>query len=151
MILVPVDGSAAASHALDYACDFGKLLGAQIHVCHVADYVSLPKALANAPKTAPDLLAEEGEAILAQARRIAHKHGVAIHCRLLRGHVADEILRLAHESRADLLIMGTHGRTGIKRLVLGSVAETVTRRSDVPILLLKDPTYDFDSHATDEV
>jgi nucleotide-binding universal stress UspA family protein len=125
VILVPIDGSAAAAHALDYACDFGKLLGTEIHVCHAEDYV------------------EDSASVLAKARRIARKHDVAVHCHLLGGNAAEAILRLAQESHADLIVMGTHGRTGLQRLALGSVAEDVTRHSRLPVLLLRDPTYDL--------
>ncbi len=143
MILVPFDGSGGSEHALDYACDFAKLLGTEIHVCHAIDYVSLPRTLSKSPESAPDFLHEDGEAILAKARRIARKHDLPIHCHLIRGNAAGAILRLSIDSRADLIVMGTHGRTGLRRLVLGSVAECVTRHSDLPVLLLRDPTYEL--------
>jgi nucleotide-binding universal stress UspA family protein len=132
MILVPIDGSADAAHALDYACDLGKLLGTDVHVCHAID---------NAASDAPT----DGDAVLAKARRIARNHEVSVHCHLLRGKPAASILRLASDTHADLVIMGTHGRTGFRRLVLGSVAEEVTRHSPVPVLLLRDPTYDLNT------
>jgi nucleotide-binding universal stress UspA family protein len=143
MILVPFDGSAASAHALDYACDFAKLLGTEIHVCHAIDYLSLPGNLSKSPESAPDFLREDGQAILAKARRIARKHELPIRCHLVRGNAAGAILRLSIDSHADLIVMGTHGRTGLRRLVLGSVAERVTRHSHLPVLLLRDPTYEL--------
>ncbi|HVN68256.1 MAG TPA: universal stress protein [Candidatus Binatia bacterium] len=125
MILVPFDGSAAAAHALEYACDFGKLVGADVHVCHVVDYV------------------EDAEGVLAKARDIARKHEVSIQAQTLRGNVAEAILACARESRADLIVMGTHGRGGFRWAMLGSVAEDVTRHSTLPVLLLRDPTYEL--------
>lgn len=130
MILVPVDGSDASAHALAYACDIGKLLDTEIVVC-------------SAVACDPERPTAEGEAILKQARAIARSHEVTIACRLVCGDAAPAILELAVETRADLIIMATHGRGGPGKLVLGSVAEQVTRHTNVPVLLLRDPTCDF--------
>jgi nucleotide-binding universal stress UspA family protein len=59
--------------------------------------------------------------------------------RLCEGEPAEEIIRLAGKTRSDLIVMGTHGRTGLGRLLLGSVAEEVLRRAPCPVLLLKKP------------
>jgi len=131
MILVPVDGSSDALHALGYACDFAKLLGTELHVCHAAS---------DAPTK---WMRDEGEAILANARAIARRHDVTAHSHLLCGDPAKAILRLARDARADLLIMGTHGVTGLRATMLGSVAEAITRSSVLPVLLLRDPTYEL--------
>ena len=125
MILVPVDGSSASAHALAYACDFGRMLATEVLVCHV-------------PEGGADGRAQAG--VLDRAHSIARSHGVEISCRALQGEPAGAILQLASQTRADLIIMATHGETGLRRLVLGSVAEEVTRRSNVPVLLLRDPS-----------
>ncbi len=127
MILVPVDGSAAAAGALACACDLGKLLDTEVVVC-------------NAVERGPAADAAEGAAILDQARAIARSHEVGVACLLVSGDAAPAILELAAQTRADLIIMGTHGMTGSEKLVLGSVAEEVTRNANVPVLLLRDPT-----------
>jgi len=123
--------------ALAYACDLSKLVGAKVEVCHAIDYRSLPGKLGKSPESAPDLLVEEGEAILMQARAAARKHDVDVRCRLIQGVAAEAIVRHAQESRTDLIVMGTHGRTGLRRLVLGSVTEGVVRRTSLPVLLLR--------------
>jgi nucleotide-binding universal stress UspA family protein len=138
-ILVPVDGSACAMHALAYACDLSKLIGgAKIEVCYAIDYLSLPGTLAKPPESAPDVQLEEGEGILMKARAVARKHGVGAQGCLVRGNAAKAIVRKAQEEDADLIVMGTHGRGGVRRLVLGSVAEAVARRSRIPVLLVRD-------------
>ncbi|HZV76986.1 MAG TPA: universal stress protein [Candidatus Babeliales bacterium] len=135
MILVPVDGSPDASHALDYACDISKLLGAEVHVCHAAS------------ESAESDGNENGATILANARRIGRRHNVAVHSHLLHGNPVQAILRLALETHADLIVMGTHGRTERRTVSLGSVAEQMTRDSALPLLLLRDPTYDLNGVA----
>jgi len=135
VILVPVDGSPDASHALDYACDISKLLGAEVHVCHAAS---------ESPEGDER---EDGATILADARRIGRRHNVAVHSHLLHGHPVQAILRLARETHADLIVMGTHGRTGPHAVRLGSVAEQMTRDSALPLLLLRDPTYELNGVA----
>jgi nucleotide-binding universal stress UspA family protein len=139
-ILVPVDGSACATHALAYACDFSKIASAKIELCYAVDYHSLPGSMGKRPESAPDLLLEEGESILMRARAAAGKRGVEARCRLIRGNAAEAIVQHARESNADLIIMGTHGRTGFRRLVLGSVADGVARRSSIPVLLMREET-----------
>ncbi|MGW8270449.1 MAG: universal stress protein, partial [Burkholderiales bacterium] len=84
-------------------------------------------------------LARSGRAILDAARRSAKKAGVEAETVLrepLTKRVADEVLREAKKWRADLIVMGTHGRRGVRRLVLGSDAEQIVRQADVPVLLL---------------
>jgi nucleotide-binding universal stress UspA family protein len=125
-------------HALGYACELSKLVRAEVEVCYAIDYRSLPGTLGKSPESAPDLLVEEGEAILLKARRAARKHSVDVRCRLIRGNAAETIVRHARESHADLIVMGTHGRTGFRRLILGSVTEGVVQRTRVPVLLLRN-------------
>lgn len=122
MILVPVDGSLGATHALDCACGFGKLLRTEVHVCHVSGEAPL-----------------ETDAIFAAARAVGRKHQLNVFCHRTIGSPADAILQVAADSRADLLVMGTHGRSSSRASVLGSVAEAVTQKSPIPVLLLKDP------------
>jgi nucleotide-binding universal stress UspA family protein len=138
VILVPTDGSACAMQALAYACDLSKIVGARVEACHAIDYLSLPGKLGNSPESAPDVLVEEGEAILSKARAVGRKHGIKLSGHLIRGNGAEAIVERARESQANLIVMGTHGRTGLRRIVLGSVAEGVIRRTHLPVLLLRN-------------
>ena len=135
-ILVPTDGSDLAGSALAYACRLAKVFDATIHVCHGIDYLSLPGYLAKGPESAPRLLVEDGEAVLDAARAIACEHELEIIGHLVRGAVAPAIVRLATTIGVDMIVMGTHGRSGVGRFVLGSVAADVLRSAPVPVVVV---------------
>ena len=87
------------------------------------------------------MLRETGTKVLEQAATIARRAEVSTEQRLLEtvgGRAADEIVKQAKDWPADLIVMGTHGRRGLKRLVLGSDSELVLRLSSVPVLLVRD-------------
>jgi nucleotide-binding universal stress UspA family protein len=141
-ILVPTDGSDAANRGLAEAIPLAKALGANILLAHV---VNERRAI---PADMPglDLRAfveearGEGEQILALARERVRLEAVEVDTRLLEvwsGRVGDEVIRLAKEWPADLIVCGTHGRRGVRRLVLGSDAEHIVRHSPVPVLLVR--------------
>jgi nucleotide-binding universal stress UspA family protein len=67
-------------------------------------------------------------------------HAYPVEYRITQGDAAAEILRLAEETKCDLIAMGTHGRTGLERLVVGSVAETVMRKAHCPVLTVRSPS-----------
>jgi len=85
----------------------------------------------------PDLLVEEAMERLNQL--VAEQPSISAECRYTEGDPAAEILRLARERQVDLVVMGTHGRTGLSRLLMGSVAEQVVRRAPCPVLTVKSP------------
>jgi universal stress protein A len=136
-ILVPVDFSEHSREALRYACDLAGRYGAALTLLHVLE---LP------PRTAgPDgyLLfeAEAGDALREPLEQQLHllqqeltAGGTTSDARLIPGRPASEIVRAAAEGGYDLVVMGTHGRTGLGRALLGSVAERVVRRARCPVL-----------------
>jgi nucleotide-binding universal stress UspA family protein len=81
---------------------------------------------------------------------VADGSGVPVETMLVEGGAAKEILRVADERHCSLIVMGTHGRTGLSRVLLGSVAEQVIRHSRVPVLTLKTPSL-LDADTPDEV
>lgn len=142
-ILVAVDGSATSLRGLDEAIKVAKGMGAQLLLVHVvnelilaADYV--PSVYYEGIFQA---LRATGAKLLEQAATIARRAEVPTEQRLLEtvgARAADEIVKQAKEWPADLIVMGTHGRRGLKRLVLGSDAELVLRLTSVPVLLVRD-------------
>jgi nucleotide-binding universal stress UspA family protein len=85
-------------------------------------------------------LTQRGRRILGKAAELARKAGLACDSLLLEtitGPAAEPILRQAKKSRVDLIVMGTHGRRGLKRLVMGSDAEQIVRNATVPVLLVR--------------
>ena len=141
-ILVAVDGGAAANKGLREALRLAKAERAKLCILHVLDEFY---AFAGLDGMAPlqDLVPafrEGGKRVLAKAEALARKHGVKP-ATLLRevvgGPAAGPIVREARKQRADLIVLGTHGRRGVRRLVLGSDAEQVVRTASVPVLLVR--------------
>ena len=136
-ILHPTDFSDLAGHAFQMACALARDYGARLIVCHV--YQPPPVVYGEfgvappPPEEAPESLRE----------RLANIHpadeGVDVQHYLLEGDPAEEIFELARDSMCDLIVMGTHGRTGLGRLLMGSVAERVMRRAPCPVLTIKAP------------
>ncbi|HZT12683.1 MAG TPA: universal stress protein [Candidatus Baltobacteraceae bacterium] len=138
-LVVAFDGSAEARRALHVALEFADAVGAgaDVHAVSVVDYISLPGGLTQAPAGAPDLLASDAEAELRVADEIAAAAGRRITTRLLRGPVVSEILKYAQGIGATLILVGTHGRKGVARAVLGSTCESLVRRSEIPVLTVR--------------
>jgi nucleotide-binding universal stress UspA family protein len=141
-ILVPVDGSATSECGLREAVRFAGDGKTQLVLLHVVNELS---AFANIESRgfAVDVagaMAAEGRRVLDEAQALAARLGVetsAVLCETLGGSAADQIVLEAGRQGSDLIVMGTHGRRGVKRLVLGSDAETVVRNSPVPVLLVR--------------
>jgi nucleotide-binding universal stress UspA family protein len=142
-ILVAIDGSPGAAHALKHAAGLAKGLSASLRIIHVVDIGLLPYG----PELSIDidaLLAARyaaAEKILAAARDSVQAPELEVETRLLDTatpvqHVAAAIAEAAASWPADLLVLGTQGRRGIERWLLGSVAEGVARRASVPVLLV---------------
>jgi nucleotide-binding universal stress UspA family protein len=144
-ILVAVDGSAASAKGLREALRLAKAEDARLFILHVVDeypaFAALDGMMAGAPGV--DLvpaLREGGKRVLAKAQGFALKHKVkakAILREMLSGPAAYPIVREARKLGADLIVLGTHGRRGVRRLVLGSDAEQVVRTAPVPVLLVR--------------
>jgi len=135
-ILVPVDFSPCAEHALDYACMLAARLGAKIHVVNAlaVTYPELSVALTEQMITS---LRHNNAALLEKllAPRLATAtFGERI---VVDDDARDAILKAAKAVRADLIVIGTHGRRGLSRALLGSVAEDVLRRAPCPVLTVR--------------
>jgi nucleotide-binding universal stress UspA family protein len=142
-ILVAVDGSATSLRGLDEAIKVAKAAAGQLMLVHVVN--ELVMAADYVPSVYYEgifqSLRESGAKVLEQAKAIAARAAISSEQRLLEtvgGRAADEIIKQAKEWPADLIVMGTHGRRGLKRLVMGSDAELVLRLSTVPVLLVRD-------------
>lgn len=137
-ILVPIDGSELAGQALGFAVERARAHGARITVAFVVNRLSVAMATA-APYTYVDptpllqALDAEAEVVLESAKALVERSGLAVERAKLDGTAGPEILALARETKADLIVMGTHGRTGFRRLALGSTAEDVIRAAAAPV------------------
>lgn len=142
LILHPTDFSACSEHAFRLACSLARDQGARLVVLHVLDRpVIVYSGVAMAPPAPPPV--HDRDAVRAQLDKIqASVPGVAIEHRLEEGDPADAVLQVADDIRCDLIVLGTHGRTGLGRLLMGSVAEKVVRKAKCPVLTVKLPMPD---------
>jgi nucleotide-binding universal stress UspA family protein len=143
-ILVPVDGSPTSRRGLAEALAVAAKFGSRLRLLHVVDEGALAAtagALAGNIGELLSVLAEGGEQILADAKRDAQARGIDAETALhhsLSGRVCDVVIKEATDWKADLIVIGTHGRRGAGRLFLGSDAEQVLRLATVPVLLVRD-------------
>ena len=146
-ILVAVDGSPTSNKGYKVAVELAKSVGAKLVVLHVIDERAVGIGLSASGFVAPayveDVIAalrDAGRKVLAKAQREAQAKGQAIDAHLvesLGNGVAYTILAQAKKQQADLVVLGTHGRRGLARVVVGSDAETVLREAAVPVLLVR--------------
>ena len=143
-ILVPTDGSPGADRVVDHAAELAAIHGAELHAIYVvntAGYAGLPAD--TAIEGLGPMLHDQGEAALDRAA--GRIEDVPFERVLVDGTPSTAIVEHAESEGCDLIVMGTHGRGGINRLLLGSVAERVVRTSSVPVLTVR-----VDGERTDE-
>jgi len=142
-ILVPVDGSATAKRGLREAISLAKGQNAAIQLVHVIDAFHVAMMSVEGGAYIADLLQSlerSGRRLLRAAEAQVRRQGLRVQAVLLEsaaGPAADAIVRQARKSGADLIVIGTHGRRGMNRLIMGSDAEQVVRNSPVPVLLVR--------------
>ena len=132
-ILVPFDGSAPARHALEHALE--NFPDAEITVLTVIDEVGYASERAASEETGQ--LFANAKQRLETADAIADEYGVAVDCIADIGPACRTITEYAAEADIDHIVIGTHGRTGLSRIIVGSVAETVIRTSPSPVTAVK--------------
>jgi len=144
-ILVAVDGSPCSNVALDESLRMASGLGAELVIVNVIDngylkydlgYVDMSEVRAGLIQSGQELLAE------AQAKADAkhvRAHTVLVDEILAMGDIARELEQVVESTQAELVVLGTHGRRGLRRMLLGSVAEGLVRQCKVPVLLVRTP------------
>lgn len=135
-ILVPTDGSEATDLAVEHAVDIARNYGARIHPLYVVDSSVYPRLDAGSEMIV-ESLEEEGRNAVSAVVDVAERVGVQTRTAVESGPVHETILGYADEHGIDLVVMATHGRSGIDRYLLGSVTEKVVRRSDAPVLTVR--------------
>jgi len=137
-ILVPTDFSDNAQHAVDYAVDLAKRCSAKLHLLHtpvVPTYLLMDLSYSPGPEAVTRILNDSQEALDAQAKAIADA-GVELFTAIREGTVHEVIRDYAKEHDVDLVVVGTHGRTGVSKLMYGSVTERVIKTVHTPILVV---------------
>jgi nucleotide-binding universal stress UspA family protein len=144
-ILVPIDGSRASNLGLAEAVRLAKSQRATLCLLHVVDESVIGRAYDTGGAGLDRLLSalrESGRKVIARASAKLRKQRIrfkAVTVENMLGSVSDVIVRQARRQRADLIVLGTHGRRGLTRMVMGSDAEGVVRSSPVPVLLVRSP------------
>jgi nucleotide-binding universal stress UspA family protein len=146
-ILVPIDGSRTSMRGLDEAIGLAKSHGARLRLVNVIEEYSVIQGvgmggMAFDVENLIDALRADGKKIVTKAMARIRKAGVkadSVTYESFTNRSSDFIVEEANKWRADLIVMGTHGRRGVSRMVLGSDAEIVVRTSPVPVLLVRSP------------
>ncbi|MGE5533119.1 MAG: universal stress protein [Bacillota bacterium] len=137
-ILVPIDGSDYSIRAAELGISAAKLLNAQIIVVYVIDTVVLDQiAKVTERKSAEQEIKTEGEGYARYVVSLAERQGVKASSLLAKGRPFEQVVHLARSLSMDLIVMGTYGRRGAERILIGSVAERVIEYASCPVLVVK--------------
>lgn len=146
-ILVPTDFSKFSVQALKYAAALAEKFGAELYLLHVVQdlAVFIPDMVTVAPPIVPSL-EQMSTAVQAAFDRVIQENGLAkftLHRSVCEGTPFYEIIRFAKETEIDLIVMGTHGHSGLAHMLLGSVTEKVVRKAPCPVLTVRHPEHEF--------
>ena len=141
-ILVPVDGSAASNQGLNEAIELARQLKARIRLVHVVEpwVMVTPETMPATVQQVAETIRGIGVVLLKECEKKVTDAGVEVDADLIEsigGPAGAIIVKRAKEVDADLIVCGTHGRRGVRRLLLGSDAEHIVRRAPVPVLLVR--------------
>ena len=145
-ILIAVDDSSYSDQAVNYGVLLAKNLGSKITLVHVDEIpISSPYSadplLNESPAMIPELMHIQEEASKLLFIKINEQHGDVVELSTVTriGRIQDEILSVADDCKADMIILGTHGRTGFDHFISGSVSESVARKAKCPVLIIPNP------------
>jgi nucleotide-binding universal stress UspA family protein len=145
-ILIAVDDSSYSEQAVNYGVLLAKNLGSKITLVHVDEIpISSPYSadplLNESPAMIPELMHIQEEASKLLFKKIIKQHGDVVQMSTVTkiGRAQDEILFVADDCKADMIILGTHGRTGFDHFISGSVSESVARKAKCPVLIIPNP------------
>ena len=145
-ILIAVDDSSYSDQAVNYGVLLAKNLGSKITLVHVDEIpISSPYSadplLNETPAMIPELMHIQEEASKLLFKKIKEQHGDIVEMSTVTkiGRAQDEILSVADDCKADMIILGTHGRTGFDHFISGSVSESVARKAKCPVLIIPNP------------
>lgn len=152
-ILVPIDGSTTSAQGLDEAIKLAKVTGASLRLIHVVDALTFATGFepyATYTDESFALMMDSGKRILEEGKSHVQASDVKVDGILfdkLGARVSDTVIKQAKAWGADLIVIGTHGRRGVGRFLLGSDAEQIVRMAPVPVLLVRAPETESMSNA----
>ncbi len=140
-IMIATDGSMPGRLAAEAGINLARLAGAEVTAVYVVDMARLTQlpgytAIPGIKDRLLELMGAEGEKATAEVEDMAREAGVPYHKHVAGGDPANELLKLSQELGMDLIVMGSIGKSGLDKFLLGSVAEKVVRHSKVPVLLV---------------
>ena len=144
-IFVPIDDSRASMLALKEAIKIAKLANAEIFLTHVIDLAQFSWGSAAYVQGAGDLSKETheiGAKVLSHAKELLESEGIQYEFTILQtigDKIANLLVKASTENNCDLIVMGTHGWTGVMHLLMGSVAEGLLRQSSIPVMMVRQP------------
>lgn len=143
-ILIGTDGSELMETVYEHCAYLARLTNATVHIVYVLDiagFASVP--IDSTWENMYDVLLDEGKKITENARKAVISHGVnkaAVTTAVLEGHPSSELNTYVENNTIDLIVIGTHGRRGLDRLLIGSVADKIIREAKVPVLVVRSVT-----------
>ncbi len=140
-ILVPVDFSECAQTALRYALGLSSQFEAEVTLIHVVEQIVYPGDWMYPPLAMSDFATEKRDQVLQKMASLVNDSNVKHVVRV--GRAWQEVVEFAKESQADLIVLATHGYTGLKHVLLGSVAEKILRHAPCPVLTVRPDERDF--------
>lgn len=142
-ILVPIDFSGCSRKALQYALTFGEQFRAELTVVHVVPNISAESRLAFDMPELQRALVQEGQEKLQAELESCSAAATVMKPSIKRGVPFQVIVELAQQLKVDLIVIGTHGRTGLKHVFMGSTAERVVRHAPCPVLVVREREHEF--------
>jgi nucleotide-binding universal stress UspA family protein len=139
-IMIATDGSRQVEKAIKAGIDLAKLTGARLYAVYVISSAGYSPRDFGWEESLRELLEAEAKKAVTFVKEIGKVSGIEIESVILEGHPADEILEFAEQEGMDFIVMGTLGRTGLERFLLGSIAERVVRHSRIPVMVVKGET-----------
>ena len=141
-VLVPIDFSETSEAALTYGVALARKFNARLHLLHVPEHPG-EAAETEFPIGLFETMQNAAHDRLGHLLNAVDAHDLKPECAMRIGKPAEEIVRYAREHKIDLVVMGTHGREGVARVLMGSVAEIVVRRCGCPVLTVHHPEHEF--------
>jgi nucleotide-binding universal stress UspA family protein len=145
-IIVATDGSALVRRAVDFAIEIARLTEAKLYAVHVISTEGnsiIDSRDEEQKKAMQKQLITEGNEVTSDIENAGRAANVEVESIILEGNPANEILDFAVRNDIDLIVMGTHGKTGLERVLIGSVSENVVRRSERAVLVVKGESADL--------
>lgn len=135
-ILLAYDGSEYANKAYEYVLELAQKSGCEIYllsVAHIPEFIDTKDEIDGALNSAKAYYTK----ILGNAKKLAKEKGIEVYTNIVPGHPADAIIQFAEKNKCDLIVVGERGNSGVKRYIIGNVAESIVKHAKCSVLVVK--------------